>query len=996
MKKLLIFAAILVALTMVFVACKDPEQHGSHAVTTEESTPETPTQETEAPGETTAPDAETTAPDAETTAPDTETTAPDTETTAPDEETTAPEEPPVDPAAPIGVYPADKISTITGADPSNLTKDCVTLEDGYLHVVPIGPDPYWYPFANVEGARYVAIRYRTDATGADIQMYIGSSGAGPSNDDSMLRQPVIADKAWHLAIFDTQEIIDKGLYNGTKVAYFRFDALEAGYMLDENGEPYKVEGTETWARYQLPEGCYMDVAYIAFFNAPEYAEAYDFENYKAPMWDADKAIITHQSFDQLYKGAGDATNGEENLFTPGSSTSWNNIADLSAGGVDVLTYWGWVGVKGEIGQFGYQINGGTPIYNDEWTIQADQAVINAAAGGGADNASRMKIRINLAGLEGEYTVRTLYKTPDGTEVCLGEFKVVLPVVSHQNGYTTDIGSNFAEAQDDVNLKASDLAQLFDQIYYGAGADMFAKYNDGNPYYGVTHFTSMHTHPNGWYAYNVSVVESSGNEGQASIFVRGIQPASIEGHYFGQDGHDQGEIISMGGAGIYLNPLATGKLRINIKTYVDGAYVPNVYYVTIDSNDITVVDNDSVVTILAGGKKVATIEIIGTKDYGIVGKNGDVAADALAEKAILTLADGTVVELDNACVAAKIAGSDVGVATRTGTINFNKVSLQAYNTVEIPDEFFAPAPQVNVALNKPVSSDNIENDTNVPWKATDGNDGSRWGARPNGEANLIVDLQGLYKLTELNILFENASWNYTISISTDGENYTVIYEGTPHGAKAVNIKGEAEARYLKFTRLDDTGVAGDHWFSIYEVYAYGELIGESFATLPSETFTPETFAEPTAEELAAGYTYDIGAGQFFKTVAGACTYADLSTLGAEFLAKLQAAGFGEYAYLAQDHISLAPAATDAPITYTFKIYDLLGNIATNDRAILLLNMTGGGQNSAEVKATVEADAEHEGVYYVTFTETAPGGTDELKFYMLERCTFYIDTVTVKVG
>ena len=842
--------------------------------------------------------------------------------------------------------------------------------DGYVRLTSTGGDPY-FQFLNAAGTQpqYLAISYRTNSA-LDGQIFIGS-GAGPNGQGDNPMVTWNEDGRWNLAIIDLSGVasITDGNINYLRLDYF----TDAG-----------------------AEGDYFDVDFVAFFNTPEYAQAYAFELHKAPMWDADKAIIAHQSFDQLYKGAGDATNGDENLFTPGQSASWDKIADLSAGGVDVLTYWGWVAIKGEIGQFGYQINGGTPIFNDEWTITAEQPVIDAAATTGADNASRMKIRINLAGLEGEYTVRTLYKTPDGTEVCLGEFTVIMPVVSHQNGYTTDIGSNFAEAQDDVNLKASDLAQLFDQIYYGAGADMFAKYNDGNPYYGVTHFTSMHTHPNGWYAYNVSVVESSGNEGQASIFVRGIQPASIEGHYFGQDGHDGGAVVSMGGAGIYLNPLATGKLRINIKTYVDGAYVPNVYYVTIDSNDITVVDNDSVVTILAGGKKVATIEIIGTKDYGIVGKNGDVAADALAEKAILTLADGTVVELDNACVAAKIAGSDVGVATRTGTINFNKVSLQAYNTVEIPDEFFAPEAKVNVALNKPVSSDNIENDTNVPWKATDGNDGSRWGARPNGEANLIVDLQGLYKLTELNILFENASWNYTISISTDGENYTVIYEGTPHGAKAVNIKGEAEARYLKFTRLDDTGVAGSHWFSIYEVYAYGELIGESEATTPAETFTPETFAEPTAEELAAGYTYDIGAGQFFKTVAGACTYADLSTLGAGFLAKLQAAGFGEYAYFAQDHISLAPAATGTPITYTFKIYDLLGNIATNDRAILLLNMTGGGQNSAEVKATVEADAENEGVYYVTFTETAPGGTDELKFYMLERCTFYIDTVTVKVG
>ena len=967
MKKILILVAILMALMLVVVACEEPPQPEQPTDSTAESTPETPTTEPPTTEETTTdPGTTDTDPGTTDTEPGTTDTDPGTTDTDPDD----PIPPEIDPADPTWFIDAAGLAE-KAATGNTMAAE---LMDGYVRLTATGSDPY-FQFLNAAGQQpqYLVISYRTNTT-RDGQVFIGS-GTGPNGqgDNPMLTWN--EDGNWNLAILDISTVAS--IQDGN-VNYARLD-----FFTDQGDE-----------------GDYFDIDFIAFFNTPEYAQAYAFELHKAPMWDADKSVLAHVNWDQLYLGTGDATNDTATnvFFAPGASGSWDKIADMTAYSADALTYWGWVAYKGELGTFGYQIDYNAPVYNPEWAfVGADHdAVVGAAQAGGGDSGHRMKVAIDIAGLEGEHTVRVLYKNAEGAVVCLLEFKLIMPVVSHQNGYTTNVGSNFADAQDDVDLKVSDLAQLFDQINYGAGVAMFAKYNDGNPYYGVTSFTSMHTQPNGYYAFNVNVVESSGNEGQASIFVRGIQPASIEGHYFGQDGHDGGAVVSMGGAGIYLNPLATGKLRINIKTYVDGAYVPNVYYVTIDSNDITVVDNGSVVTILAGGKKVATIEIIGTKDYGIVGKNGEVAADALAEKAILTLADGTVVELDNACVAAKIAGSDVGVATRTGTLNFSSASLQAYNTVEIPEEFFTPEEKVNVALNKPVSSDNIENDDNVPWKATDGNDGSRWGARPNGEANLIVDLQGLYKLSELNVLFESALWNYTISISTDGEAYTVIYEGEPHGAKAVNLKGEVEARYIKFTRLDDTGVAGDHWFSIYEVYAYGELIGENFSTIPGETFKPETFAEPTADELAAGYTYDIGAGQFFQTVAGACTYADLATVGADFAAMLQAAGFGQYAYFAQDHISVAPAATDVPVTYTFRIYDMLGNIATNERAFLLLNMTGGGQNSPEVVATVEADAENEGVYYVTFTETAPGGTDEFKFYMLEKCMFYVDTLTVKVG
>ena len=180
-----------------------------------------------------------------------------------------------DASAPISLFEAADIQTITGGDPSNLTQDCVSLEGDYLHVVPIGADPYWYPFSNVNGGRYVSIRYRTaDATNASMQIYIASTGAGPSDDTTMLQQPVIVDGEWHLAIFDTQSLIDAGKYNGSTVSYFRFDVLEAGYMLNEEGEPYKKEDG-TWARYSLPEGCSIDVEYIAFFNSVEGAEKYD-------------------------------------------------------------------------------------------------------------------------------------------------------------------------------------------------------------------------------------------------------------------------------------------------------------------------------------------------------------------------------------------------------------------------------------------------------------------------------------------------------------------------------------------------------------------------------------------------------------------------------------------------------------------------------------------------------------------------------------------------
>ena len=144
------------------------------------------------------------------------------------------------------------------------------------------------------------------------------------------------------------------------------------------------------------------------------------------MWDANKDIVVHQSFDELDL----QLNGEKTgaAFDPfnGGAASWNKNIELYDLSTDTLRYWGWIGVKGELGQFGYQINGGTAIYDDAWTHATEQPVIDAAAGAGADNASRMQIMISLQGLTGTNTITVLYKNAEGVAVVLNEFTVVLP------------------------------------------------------------------------------------------------------------------------------------------------------------------------------------------------------------------------------------------------------------------------------------------------------------------------------------------------------------------------------------------------------------------------------------------------------------------------------------------------------------------------------------------------------------------------------------------
>ena len=839
-KKILILLALLVALTLVFVACKDDPAPSDTTVAesgaTNEPTTEAPTQE---PPETTAePAPETTvAPAPETTAaPAPETTeAPAPETTeAPAPETT---EAPVDPADPIGVYEADKISTIVGGDPSNITQDCVSLEDGYLHVVPIGADPYWYPFANVKGARYVSIRYRTDATGADIQMYIGSTGAGPSNDDSMLRQPVVADGEWHLAIFDTQEIIDKGLYDGSTVSYFRFDALEAGYKLDENGEKYYIEGTETWARYTLPENCYIDVEYIAFFNTAEYAAAYDFAK-NPPYVAPDAAGKVGISYDSFWVNGQDyfntAATGQVNLKLDQAN---NTIAFDAGAAHETVMLRGWAGFNQPIASYGYFVDNYSMVYG-EFTVEAEGPVKDA----GGEHATRYEITIPVADLEpGVHTVGFVVKLEDGTVVLLHkEIKiVVVPTYTEKTvvlgirnsdtpftgsekkfgqrfqvtegfviGITIDAmatyddgnvnkwafkvwqwkgnyadtvagtplfattGENHANCQaftvaipatayvtgdifyeieyvegtksftgwtagdlyagiesyvdgalkdggysasmvvgvafegefvegdasnvfaSDINantagtdLKNSDLGSHF-AADYGAGARHTVIDKDGTLLYNIGDFNALSTKPNGKYAFTVKNLYTE-NPGFSGIFVRALRKATVEGQFYGADGNDA-DVNSYGGSGIYIAMLDETTLRINVKSYVDGKYVPNIYTATVASNDITVVDDGATVYVLAGDALVATIAINGTNDYGIAG----VAADQASASATLTIG-GETYEIANAILAAACdVENTIGLATRGGgNMTFSEVIIAGFSTVTIPGVGEPEAPVV---------------------------------------------------------------------------------------------------------------------------------------------------------------------------------------------------------------------------------------------------------------------------------------------------------------
>lgn len=158
-----------------------------------------------------------------------------------------------------------------------------TVVDDYVHIVPGESDPYYYPLANFTAGRFIVYVYRANDCGnTTTQFFLGTYTSGPLDDSSMLETNVISDGAWHTYIFDTQSLIDAEIFDGKTAQYFRFDALEAGYKLDENGEPYK-EASGSWAKEPIPDGATIDFKCIAFFDTLEEAQGFDIDQYNAKL-----------------------------------------------------------------------------------------------------------------------------------------------------------------------------------------------------------------------------------------------------------------------------------------------------------------------------------------------------------------------------------------------------------------------------------------------------------------------------------------------------------------------------------------------------------------------------------------------------------------------------------------------------------------------------------------------------------------------------------------
>ena len=398
------------------------------------------------------------------------------------------------------------------------------------------------------------------------------------------------------------------------------------------------------------------------------------------MWDENRDIVVHQSFDELFSEP-----GRVGIFNPGLSIRWDFVATFNDFSVDTLYYWGWIAFNGELGQFGYRINGGTPIYDDAWAWETGYDVVNAAKGTGADSGNRMKIAISLAGLEGTNTVTVLYKNAEGEAVVLNDFTVILPVKPKDitDTYVADVNAN----EIGTGLDASDLSNYF-TVELPLGSDGVVANGEGKMY-AMTAISDMYADVNGKYFFKTNVVTAA----NGYMFVRGYKvvnsDAIIEkfdpagGFYKINNYYEMDGAGAFAGAGIFAR-VENGVLNIMIKYYTTDTVtrVANRFYsLEVEGTELTMADDGETVTILVDGKVYATIALSGSITYADINevspKNG------FAATAVVTLIDGTVETIENTLVA-DTCEAQIGMVVRAGHFKFSALEVDAYSAITIPE------------------------------------------------------------------------------------------------------------------------------------------------------------------------------------------------------------------------------------------------------------------------------------------------------------------------
>ena len=467
------------------------------------------------------------------------------------------------------------------------------------------------------------------------------------------------------------------------------------------------------------------------------------------------------------------------------------------------------------------------------------------------------------------------------EAAVAHFDKTMVIADTSNTFKSDVDSNEVGA----SLSNADISSI---MVLRAGTNGWKVVEiDGAKYYELTGIDAITADMDGAYYFKANIKDAINGSGIGFV-VRGYNgtvssddnvPYKLTNFY---ETDDAG---FCGGSGIYAY-VNNGKLSIVVKYYdaAKGTRVGNkIYNLACEGNELVMADNGYTVSIMVNGVTYATIDLSGSVAYEDITTTP--AGGVFATKAVVTLKDGTTETIENTLVSATV-NSQVGLTCRASQLRFSAIEVGGYTAIEVPAlEIVEPEP---ADPNAPIAEGNAEylagaagtgaNQTTatlsedgkyVTLTSGEGEpkDPNFW-VLPGGSAIGGVQVIGLkYRTTVAGGgEFFVGSTNITggadevkFDYIADGEWHVIYVDLTAHAAVVDGL-----VNYIRYDYFMDAAVGSTIdvesivlFSSLKAAYAY---YGETYAgTLNAPLTVGETLA--AVGELAEGTTT---AGKFFTT------------------------------------------------------------------------------------------------------------------------------------
>ncbi len=196
------------------------------------------------------------------------------------------------------------------------------------------------------------------------------------------------------------------------------------------------------------------------------------------------------------------------------------------------------------------------------------------------------------------------------------------------------------------------------------------------------------------------------------------------------------------------------------------------------------------------------------------------------------------------------GSDLGASGPDDVFGYGLLNIfSAYNWVAAN----VPPPNVNLALNKPVTVSSYQDTAHIGAMAVDGNQSTLWqtqkvkGKGGSSSEWIEIDLGTSQSISQVNLSWDAYyATNYSIQVSNDHTNWTTVFStSTGDGAADTVTFSFIQARYVRMTSSSWNNSSNRNWLKEFEVYAH--LVTQA----PPPTPTPSPTLPPANNSVHVG-------------------------------------------------------------------------------------------------------------------------------------------------